>query len=234
MKLYIGTSGFSYSAWKEKFYPKDLPAKQMLSFYAGRFNSVEINNTFFRMPPEEMLNTWLSEVPADFCFAFKAPQRITHMQRLKNSDEAVAAFVESLAIVKKRLGPILFQLPPNFKADIGRLKDFIAILPKKRRFAFEFRHESWFQDSVFELLRRRNIALCIAEAEDGPNAPLVATADWGYLRLRRVDYTRAKLKRWSGEILSQKWSDAYVYFRHEDKALGPAFAETFDSLFQAT
>ena len=230
MKLYIGTSGFSYAPWKGKFYPKDIHSNEMLSYYAERFNSVEINNTFFRMPQASTLKTWLSDVAAGFRFSFKAPGRITHRRRLKNSEEITAKFLKDVALMRKCLGAILFQLPPNFKKDISRLEDFLAVLPKKYRFAFEFRHESWFEDSVFESLHSVNAALCIAESEDTPKTPFVATADWGYLRLRRLDYTRAHLKARSQKILSQGWSEAFVYFRHEEMALGPSFAKVFEAL----
>jgi uncharacterized protein YecE (DUF72 family) len=187
MKIQVGTSGYSYKEWKGSFYPEKLPDKQMLHYYAERFKTVEINNTFYRMPKAAVLEAWASEVPADFQFVLKASQRITHMQRLKDCDESVSYFLEVAGTLKERLGPLLFQLPPNMKKDVPRLRTFLALLPSSRRSALEFRHASWFDDEVYQLLRDHNVALCIAEAEDDLEVPFMATAGWGYLRLRRAD-----------------------------------------------
>src|SRR5438045_6744172 len=184
MNLYVGTSGYSYKEWKGTFYPDELPDKQMLRFYGERFRSVEINNTFYRMPKASVLETWAAEVPADFKFVLKASQRITHKQRLKDAGDSVSYLLEVAGVLKDRLGPLLFQLPPNLKKDVPRLRDFLALLPSQRRAAFEFRHQSWFDDEMFELLRGHQAALCIAEAEDDVAIPCAAAADWGYLRLR--------------------------------------------------
>ncbi len=192
-QLYVGTSGYSYKEWKGSFYPKNLPDKQMLRYYGERFRTVEINNTFYRMPKASVLEAWAAEVPADFKFVLKAPQRITHIQRLKDAGESVSYLLEVAGALKERLGPLLFQLPPNLKKDVPRLREFLALLPLERRAAFEFRHPSWFDDEVFGLLRDHQAALCIAEAEDDLEVPFVATADWGYLRLRRPDYGDAEL-----------------------------------------
>src|SRR5467141_2403763 len=171
MNLYLGTSGYSYKEWKGPFYPEDMPEKQMLRFYGERFRTVEINNTFYRMPKASVLEAWAAEVPADFKFVLKASQRITHMQRLKDARDSVSYLLDVAGVLKKRLGPLLFQLPPNFKKDAQRLRDFIALWPPDRRAAFEFRHQSWFDDEIFGLLRDHRAALCIAEAENDLEIP---------------------------------------------------------------
>jgi uncharacterized protein YecE (DUF72 family) len=227
MNLYVGTSGYSYPKWKGKFYPKDLPAKGMLRYYGENFRSVESNSTFRKMPEPDDLKRWATDVPADFKFALKAPQRITHIKRLKESKELVSNLFEVAAVLKKRLGPVLFQLPPNLKKDAARLNDFLELLPMRCHAAFEFRHESWFDEETFELLRNHGAALCIAEADNELEVPFVATTDWGYLRLRREDYSDAELKAWVKKVKKQDWSDAFVYFRHEDTAKGPKFAKRF-------
>lgn len=227
MNLCVGTSGYSYPKWKGKFYPKDLPAKNMLRYYGEQFRSVESNSTFRGMPKPDVLEKWAAEVPANFKFAIKAPQQITHIKRLKESKEPLANVFEVSAVLEKRLGPVLFQLPPNFKKDAARLGEFLSLLPKRSQSAFEFRHETWFDDEIFELLKKHNVALCIAEADNQLNVPFVATADWGYLRLRKEDYTDAELRTWVKDVQKQDWSDAFIYFRHEDTAKGPIFAKRF-------
>ncbi len=227
MNLYVGTSGYSYPKWKGKFYPKDLPAKGMLRYYGENFRSVESNSTFRKMPEPDDLKRWAADVPTDFKFALKAPQRITHIKRLKESKELVSHLFEIAAVLKKRLGPVLFQLPPNFKKDAARLSAFVDLLPVRCRAAFEFRHESWFDEEIFELLRTHRAAICIAEADNELEVPFVATTDWGYLRLRREDYSDAELKAWAKKIKKEDWSDVFVYFRHEDTAKGPEFAKRF-------
>lgn len=231
MNLYIGTSGFGYKEWKGKFFPRDMKPADMLRFYADRFNAVEINNTFYRMPTKALLKSWVKEVPSSFIFGLKAPQKITHMRRLKDCADELDHFLKVARVLKKQLGPLLFQLPPNFKKDADRLREFLKILPSNQRAAFEFRHESWFDDEIFKALKQRNAALCIAESEDTPTVPFEPTADWGYFRLRRLDYEKRDLKRWAAKITTQKtWSDTYVFFKHEEKALGPKFAQIFQSL----
>jgi uncharacterized protein YecE (DUF72 family) len=226
MNYYVGTSGYSYKEWKGSFYPQDLPAKRMLSYYGERFRAVELNNTFYRMPKPSALEALSAEVPADFKFALKAPQQITHFQRLVNSDESVAYLLEVANVLQDRLGPLLFQLPPNFKKDAPRLRTFLSLLPKDRRAAFEFRHQSWFDEEIFGLLRDHQVALCIAEGE-GVDIPVVSTADWGYVRLRLPDYSDADLKKWIKRLKEQPWQDIFVYFKHEDTGTGPRFAEHF-------
>jgi uncharacterized protein YecE (DUF72 family) len=227
MNLYVGTSGYSYPKWKGKFYPKDLPAKGMLHYYGEQFRSVESNSTFRAMPKPEALEKWAAEVPANFKFAIKAPQRITHIKRLKDSKDLLSNLFEVAAVIKKQLGPVLFQLPPNFKKDAERLSDFLDLLPARCRAAFEFRHESWFDDEIFELLGVYRAALCIADADNELNVPFVSTAEWGYLRLRREDYSDAELKAWVKKVKKEGWTNAFIYFRHEDTAKGPRFAKRF-------
>jgi uncharacterized protein YecE (DUF72 family) len=227
MNLYVGTSGYSYKEWKGPFYPADLPDKQMLHFYGEHFRSVEINNTFYRMPKSSVLEAWAVEVPEDFQFVIKASQRITHFQRLKDCRDSVEYLLDVIGVLKNRLGPVLFQLPPNLPKDAGRLRDFLALLPPQRRLAFEFRHQTWFDEEVFAILREHRAVLCIAEAENDLEIPFVSTADWGYLRLRRPDYGDAELKSWGKRVAEQKWRDAFIFFKHEDEGKGPQMAKRF-------
>jgi len=229
MNLYVGTSGYSYPEWKGPFYPRDLPAKQMLRYYGQHFRAVESNYTFRSLPTPAVVATWAADLPAGFKFALKAPQQITHIKRLKDVAEPVARFLDVAAGLKRRLGPLLFQLPPNFKKDVARLRDLLTLLPR-RRAALEFRHPSWFDDEVFGLLRKRGAALCIADTDEGLDVPFVATADWGYLRLRGTDYGDAELKAWLKRIRGQGWRDAYVFFKHEDEANGPRLAKRLAAL----
>lgn len=225
--LHVGTSGYSYKEWKGSFYPKDMTAKEMLPFYAEQFNTVEINASFYRLPTTETLEGWAAQVPAEFTFTLKAPQKITHIKRLKGAEETVAEFVQVAGALKNRLGPLLFGLPPNMKKDVGRLRDVLALLPKTTRVAFEFRHQSWFDDETFAALRDHNAALCIAEADDDLDVPFEPTADWGYLRLRKAKYSPAALKAWATRVKEQKWRDAFIFFKHEETGTGPKFAAKF-------
>jgi uncharacterized protein YecE (DUF72 family) len=227
MNPYVGTSGYSYKEWKGTFYPEKLADKQMLQYYGERFRSVEINNTFYRMPKASVLETWAAAVSADFKFVLKASQRITHHQRLKDADDSVSYLLDVAGVLGERLGPLLFQLPPDLRKDAPRLRDFLALLPPNRRLAFEFRHQSWFDDEVFGILRDHQAALCIAEAENDLEIPLVSTADWGYLRLRRPDYGDAELKAWAERVRQQGWRDAFIFFKHEDEGKGPQMARRF-------
>jgi uncharacterized protein YecE (DUF72 family) len=227
VNLYVGTSGYSYKEWKGSFYPEDLPAKQMLHYYSEHFRTVEINQTFNAMPKPAVLKGWTDEVTADFQFVIKAHKRITHLMRLKGVDEPVTYLLEVTAALAKHQGPLFFQLPPNFKKDALRLRALLALLPLPRRAAFEFRHESWFDDEIYGLLRDHQAALCIADADDDLEVPFVATTDWGYLRLRRPDYPTAKLKAWMKQVQAQGWKDAFVFFKHEDEGKGPQLAKEF-------
>ncbi len=228
--LRIGTSGYSYAEWKGNFYPEKLASKDMLRFYAERFDTVEINNTFYRMPTEALLDGWAAQVPETFRFVIKAPKRITHDRRLKEAGDPVARLVEVTARLGARLGPLLFQLPPNFKKDVPRLADFLAGL-SERTLAFEFRHASWFDDEVFATLRANGVALCVSDTGEEPVAPLVATAGWGYLRLRRETFDDAELAAWAARIREQPWSDAYVFLKHEEEGKGPRFATRLRELY---
>jgi len=227
MNLYVGTSGYSYKEWKGTFYPEDMPADGMLRYYGERFRTVEINNTFYRLPKASVLEAWAAQVPAEFKFVLKASKRITHIGRLKDVGDPTAYLLEVAGTLKDRLGPLLFQLPPNLKKDLPRLRDFLALLPPDRRAAFEFRHQTWFDDEVLGLLRERRAALCIAEAEEGVEVPFVSTADWGYIRLRMQDYTDADLKAWLKRVQGETWKDAFVFFKHEDAGKGPKMAKRF-------
>jgi uncharacterized protein YecE (DUF72 family) len=228
VRLLVGTSGYSYAPWKGSFYPAKLPAAKMLAYYAEHLPTVEINNTFYRMPAVEMVQKWASEVPETFSFVLKSPKRITHDRRLADVEDSVRRFYETAAVLGPKLGPQLFQLPPHMKKDLPRLEAFLAqvkaVAPAARP-AFEFRHASWFSDDVFAALRAHGAALCIAEAEDLAT-PVEATASWGYLRLRRQDYDEAALAAWADRLRAQAggWSDAYVFFKHEDEGMGPKLA----------
>ena len=223
MRVDIGTSGYSYKEWKGAFYPPDLSAAKMLGFYAARFPTVEINNTFYQMPKAEALEGQARQVPERFTFAFKAPGRITHQKRLKDVAEPVQHLWDTVATLGERLGPVLYGLPPNMKKDVERLAAVLAMTPAGRRVAVEFRHESWFDDETYATLRAAGAALCIADADE-LTVPFVPTAPWGYLRLRRLDYDDAALASWAARIRGAGWSDAAVYFKHEDEARAPALA----------
>jgi uncharacterized protein YecE (DUF72 family) len=226
MRVLAGTSGFSYKEWKGSFYPDDLQADHMLAYYAERLPAVEINNTFYRMPKPALLESWAAEVPPEFRFVLKASQRITHFKRLKETASEVEYFFGVASTLGERLGPVLVQLPPNLKKDLPRLEAFLATLPAGARPAFEFRHASWFEDDVFEALRNKGAALCVAEDEELAT-PLVSTAGWGYLRLRRQDYDDAAVAAWADRVRGQFWSEAYVFFKHEDAGAGPRLAGEF-------
>jgi uncharacterized protein YecE (DUF72 family) len=221
----VGTSGWNYPEWKGSFYPSDMKPAGMLAYYAGRFSTVEVNNTFYRMPTTKAVESWAATVPARFTFVLKAPQRITHFARLRDVDDPVRFFCDTARTLGPRLGPLLFQLPPNFKVDAGRLADLLALLPPDVRAAFEFRNPTWFTDDIYTRLAARNAALCIADNDDGAT-PAVATADWGYLRLRAAGYTDDDLRGWLATMrrVGGRWRDAFVFFKHEDKGTGPALA----------
>ncbi len=223
MRILAGTSGWSYAPWKGPFYPPDLPSARMLAWYAAHLPTVEVNATFHRMPRAEQLASWRAQVPAGFRFALKAPQRITHFARLAGVEEPVRAFLGAAAELGDALGPVLWQLPPSLRKDVGRLSDLLALLPRGARAAFEFRHPTWLDDEVLALLAGAGAALCVADTEEG-TTPLVATGRFGYLRLRRPDYGDADLARWLERIRGQAWDEAWVFFKHEDEARGPAFA----------
>jgi uncharacterized protein YecE (DUF72 family) len=230
VKIHVGTSGYSYKEWKGKFYPDHISPKEMLSFYSRHFDTVEINNTFYRMPKQDLLLGWAEQVPVGFRFALKASQVITHIKRLKGIEADAAYLMETVAVLGEKLGPVLFQLPGNFAKDAGRLKGLLNLIPRAAA-AFEFRHPSWFTDEIFNFLREHRCALCVSDAEPPALPPeVINTAPWGYLRLRRPGYADADLAQWQARIAGQGWEKAYVFFKHEDEAAGPALADRFRSL----
>jgi uncharacterized protein YecE (DUF72 family) len=229
LRVFVGTSGFSYPPWRGSFYPEKLPAAKMLAYYAERLDAVEINNTFYRMPAPEMLGKWAAETPAGFQFALKSPRRITHEKKLADVADSLTRLREAAGTLADRLGPVLFQLPPFMKKDLPRLQAFVAELPPGLRAALEFRHESWFSSDVYDVLRARDAALCLAESEELAT-PVEETSSWGYLRLRRQDYDDAALAAWAERVRARGWLSAYVFFKHEDEGKGPKLAARFREL----
>jgi uncharacterized protein YecE (DUF72 family) len=226
--IYAGTSGWAYPSWKPEFYPAKLPSQKFLSHYATRLNTVEVNYTFRRFPTEKLLCGWIDATPPGFLFAVKANQKITHVARLRNIADFTSDFFRALQPLDtdKKLGPVLFQLPPFLKCDAALLKDFLATLPRNVRTAFEFRHESWFSDEVYAVLREANAALCNAESEK-LETPDVQTANFSYLRLRKETYSPKERK-----VLEQRIAqlgtkgDVFVYFKHEETPEGALHAES--------
>jgi uncharacterized protein YecE (DUF72 family) len=226
MKIWIGTSGFQYPAWKGSFYPEKMPVSKMLPFYATQFLSTEVNYSFRQIPSAKTIQNWAQATPDSFRFSFKAPQRITHFAKLAGCEEILGVFNRAIAGMGDKLGMVLFQLPPNFAKDVPLLSDFLDAMPEGMRAAFEFRHPSWFGDDVMTLLRAKNTALCIAENEELATPPEV-TADFGYLRLRREDYSKADIKKWAKFVFKQesRLQETFIYFKHEDTAIGTIFAK---------
>jgi uncharacterized protein YecE (DUF72 family) len=229
--IHIGTSGWNYPEWKGTFYPPDLKPAGMLAYYAERFSTVEVNNTFYRMPTQKAVDGWAATVPDSFRFVLKAPQRITHFARLRDVDDSVRFFCDTARTLGDKLGPLLFQLPPNFNLDTGRLADVLALLPPDVRAAFEFRNATWFTDDVYARLAGKNAALCVADNDDGAT-PIVATADWGYLRLRASGYADDDLRGWLATVrrIGTGWRDAFVFFKHEESGTGPALGARLQAL----
>jgi uncharacterized protein YecE (DUF72 family) len=223
MKLLAGTSGFSYKEWLGAFYPEKLSAKEMLAHYATRLPIVEINNTFYRMPNAATIQGWRAQVPDSFRFAIKVPRRISHLKRLRDCGAELASLFRAIADLGPCLASLLVQLPPHARCDVATLGAFLSELPAGPRVAFEFRHDSWHVPAVFDLLTARNAALVQSESDDGFE-PLPWTADWAYLRLRRIEYTRADLERWLARIRAAGVGEAQVFFKHEDGATGPRLA----------
>jgi len=230
MKLHVGTSGYSYKEWKGVFYPEKIAPKEMLRFYGERLNAVEINYTFHHMPTERVILPWVDRVPEDFVFALKAPQVITHRKRLKEVGEEADYLFRTAQVLGKKLGTILFQFPPSFRANRPRLEDFLRLIPESVRCAFEFRNPSWGEDGILELLAGAGHTLCVADTEETPAAELFGTATWGYLRLRRFEYSETDLVRWAERVRGQPWARAFVFFKHEDEAKGPDEALRFREL----
>jgi uncharacterized protein YecE (DUF72 family) len=222
---WVGTSGYNYPEWKGSFYPATMPAAKMLPYYAERFPTVEINYTFYRMPNEATVAKWAAETPSPFKLTLKAARRITHDSRLKNCGALVTSFCLVAGTLGEKLGAILFQLPPNLKKDVPLLDAFLADLPRNLCGAFEFRHPSWLDDEVYERLRARNLALCVADSEK-LSTPVEITADYAYFRLRDEGYTPADVRRWAETIARATAAsrEVFVYFKHEEEGKGPAFA----------
>ena len=231
MRLRVGTSGYNFPEWKGSFYPPKLPTAKWLEYYAQQLGTVEINYTFYRMPNAKTIAGWDAATPAGFTFALKAPQRITHFARLRNVDEPLRVFLDTVRKLHAKLGPILFQLPPNYKKDLDALGDLLTQFPTDARAACEFRHASWWSDDVYDLLRSTNTALCVADTGEG-TTPLEATADFGYVRLRDEGYTNEDLEGWVQKLraLGKGWTDAFVFFKHEEKGVGPKLAAQFAAL----
>ncbi len=234
MDVRIGTSGWNYTQWRGSFYPRDMKPAGMLAYYAARFSTVEVNNTFYRMPTAKVVEGWAATVPARFSFVLKAPQRITHFARLRDVDDPVRFFCDTARLLGPKLGPLLFQLPPNFKVDTGRLADVLALLPPDLEAAFEFRNPTWFTEEVYTRLAGRNAALCIADNDDGAT-PAVAPADWGYLRLRATGYDDDALRAWLATMhrIGAGWRNAFVFFKHEDEGTGPALGARLAKLVES-
>jgi len=228
--LRIGTSGYSYKEWKGSFYPEDLKAADMLSFYARHLGTVEINNTFYRLPTVKLLDGWASQVPDTFRFVLKVPQRITHFKRLKDVGEETGFLVENAGTLGPRLGAFLVQIPPNFKRDDDRLAAFLALLPKGMRAALEVRNPSCMDAGVYTLLEKNGVALVASQTDEEPEPQVVRTAPWGYLRLRKTSYQQNELLDWSRRIAGMGWEDAFVFFKHEQ--IAPDLAEKLTAAAQ--
>jgi uncharacterized protein YecE (DUF72 family) len=225
MRYWIGTSGYNYPEWRGSFYPEKFPANKMLAYYAGHFNTVEVNYTFYRMPTEAQVENWANGTPDGFTFTLKAPQRITHVAKLRNCDELTQTFCRIASTLGPKLAVLLFQLPPTFKRNDAVFESFLQTLPHGARAAFEFRHESWHDEAVFAALRARNLALCIADSEK-MSTPVVATADYSYFRLRDEGYQAPDIERWGSVVAGMSAAkDAFVYFKHEEEGKGPEFAK---------
>ena len=234
MQIYVGTSGYGYKEWKGKFYPEKISPKEMLRFYSERLSAVEINNTFYHMPTEGVLASWAGQVPAGFVFALKAPQVVTHLKRLRNVAEETGYLFRTLPILDSKLGPVLFQFPKSFRVDPTVLKDFLDLVPANISCAFEFRNTSWLDVETLDVIRKRGYSLCIADTDERPADEIISTTTWGYLRLRRSDYTDADLSEWMERLFSQKWKKAFVFFKHEAAdARGPEMAMRFHELIDS-
>jgi uncharacterized protein YecE (DUF72 family) len=229
MHIWIGTSGFQYDEWKGGFYPADLSKAKMLRYYSERFTTTEVNYTFRQIPKETTVAKWVAETPEDFRFTFKAPQKVTHFAKLAGCGGTMAHFHEIMLGLGEKRGAVLLQLPPNFEKDEEVLSGFLNELPDGMKAAFEFRHESWFDDAVYKVLRKHKAALCLAENADIVT-PREVTADFGYLRLRREDYSDADLKDWATFVKKQKWKEVFIYFKHEERGVGPVFGEKMKGL----
>ena len=230
MSLYVGTSGYSYKEWKGNFYPAKIPAKDMLSYYASRLQTVELNNTFYRLPQKSMIESWKSQVPDNFRFTMKASQLITHFKKLKDAATETRFMLKRFAAFEDRMGAVLFRLPPDMKKDIKRLETFLKHLPANPPAAFQLEDPTWLDDDVFALLRSQNRVLSVTDTDEMPLNHIEKTADWGYVRLRRVNYSESELKEWIARIRAQDWTNTFVFFKHEDEGTGPKLAAQFLNL----
>jgi uncharacterized protein YecE (DUF72 family) len=230
MKIYAGTSGYGYKEWKGLFYPEKIQPKDMLHFYSERLNTVEVNYTFHHMPTVAGVTSWAEQVPDDFIFSLKAPQVITHFKLLKNVKEEATYFFKTMALLGGKTGPALFQLPGSFRANPAVLEEFLKLIPKNIPCAFEFRSKSWFGKDILTLLRSYGCSTCTADWDEHPAEEIISTAPWGYLRLRRSDYTDEDLIQWLERVLAQPWDKAFVFFKHEEGAKGPELARRFQKL----
>ncbi len=227
MRLLAGTSGYSYKEWKGSFYPQDLAADEMLRYYSGRLPAVEINNTFYRLPRASVLETWAGQVPPGFRFAVKASRRITHLKRLRNAGDETGYLLDTVQVLGERLGVVLFQLPPDLKKDLDRLRDFLALVRGRARAVLEFRHPTWLDDEVLGCLQESACALCVSDTDEEPAAAVTSTAPFGYLRLRRSEYSDSDLSEWARRVGAHAWDEAYVFFKHEEAGAGPRLAARF-------
>lgn len=231
-RLLAGTSGFAFPEWRGVFYPPDLPARRFLAYYAGQLPTVEVNASFYRMPSEETLQAWAAQTPEEFRFAFKAHRRITHIKRLRDVETELRWTADRLAVLGRRLGPVLFQCPPSLRCDLPLLEEFLVCLPPFRQVAVEFRHPSWFCEATYTLLRRHRVALCAAEDEESCD-PVVWTAAFGYLRLHRLQYTHAELERWAARVRQAPAAEVFCYFTHDTGPQAVAFARSLMELCTA-
>jgi uncharacterized protein YecE (DUF72 family) len=230
-RVSVGTSGYNYPEWRGTFYPEKFSTDKMLAYYAERFPTVEINYTFYRMPTEKLLAGWAAGTPDGFMFTLKAPRRITHDTKLQRCEDTLQAFWRTAQTLGPKLAVLLFQLPPNFKKNPTVLREFVELLPEGTRAAFEFRHESWLDAETYDILRSRNVALCVADSEK-MSTPVELTADYAYFRLRDEGYQQPDMERWAHTIKTLPVSQAFVYFKHEEQGLGPDFAKRLIELLR--
>jgi uncharacterized protein YecE (DUF72 family) len=231
MKVYTGTSGFSYKEWIGNFYPEKIKPGRMLEYYSSKLGVVEINNTFYRMPKKEVVENWSRETPDEFLFSIKASRKITHLKRLVDVEEETKYLLENIKSLGAKLGAVLFQFPPYFKKHVERLNDFLKILPPELPAVFEFRDDSWYDDEISGLLSGRNFIFCFSDMDEKDAPVIINTAEWGYLRLRKQEYSGDDLKDWADRIKSQNWKKALVFFKHEGEGIGPKTAGEFTRLF---
>lgn len=234
MKIHVGTSGYAHKEWRGLFYPGDIDPKEMLRFYGERLGAVEINYTFYHMPTREVLASWVKQVPSDFVFALKTPQVITHRKRLKEVEQETDYFFRTIPALRDKLGAVLFQFPANFRANLPRLEDFLRLIPGNFRCAFEFRNPDWLEGGVTGLLESGGHCLCTADTDEAPLNDISGLANWGYLRLRRSNYTEGDLAEWAKRIRARNLEKCFVFFKHEEEAKGPGEALRFRELAALT